>query len=325
MLRLAVANGGLPPMADYKYESSTGNFTKSINPTEMHASNSTCVTVSNNGLWMIVGENSAPYVNFYKRVGGTWVKQVSDIILPNKLNGAAFTQDDTQLILGHNNEPFISIYDISGDTFTQVPFTGAHPTNVYAVAYHPTLDMFVTATAGSPNMVGYKKTDGVWGILPLPESVARTGYGCCFSPDGSLAAVAVAGAPTVVVWDFSEAGFGTRWPDSSFSTKGINSRSVAITKNNTHVVVGHLSSPYISYMQLQPNRIIGPELPVPTLAGYGIAMDVSPDGKMLAIARYGLGYLSILSIDGDTLTDDITYGASPANNGTGITFYKTYD
>lgn len=204
VLRLAIANAGAIPSADYKYNTETLEFSKQTGVDVQPTSNGACVRVSPTGKWMLFGTINTPYNVLYKRVNNVWVK-FSELAVAGRVNGACFAHDDTHLIMSHNSAPYVTIYEIVGDTFTQVTFTSHIASNGLAAAYHPTLDIFISSHQGAPNVVCYQKVGNTYELLNTPYAPPQSvGYGCRFSPDGTLAVVATGGGPTAVLYRFDE-------------------------------------------------------------------------------------------------------------------------
>ena len=325
ILRLAVSNAGGIYHADYKLEN--GTFVRQANLATNPGSNTRGVAVSKNSLYMAISVSVAPYVCLYKRVEGAWIR-LPDLAVGDQPGGVAgvcaFSNDSSYLIVPHAAAPYLNIYQIgAGDTFTKLTFDPLATSAGNQVAYHPTMDMFVASfSGGSP--VLFKKNGATWDKLAAPaDPVSAISYGVCFSLDGTLVAAGLGNGPTIALWNVDTTGFKERYTVPALTD---SARSVSILAGNTHIHVGHLTSPFHYLLPIDTaNKTVGaPVAGLPALSNYCIGCEVSPDGAYLATAHYGIPFCTVFEVSGSTLTVAPRSGANPSNNGLSVAFYRTF-
>ena len=180
------------------------------------------VTTTPDGLTVIaVNPTTAPFITFYDKIDGVWMKQPepSGGGLPNHGNDVTTTPDgNTVIAVNPTTAPFITFYDKIDGVWTKQPEPsgGGLPGNGNGVTTTPDGLTVIAVHAVSPFITFYDKIDGVWTKQPEPSGggLPGNGNGVTTTPDGlTVIAVNSATAPYITFYDRPKA-----WTEITFDT-----------------------------------------------------------------------------------------------------------
>lgn len=170
--------------------------------------------------------------------------------------------------------------------------------------------------------IGFSGT-GAWGTRAGPaassQATATQPNAMAFHPDGTYVASALAASPYVVVWNFSDAGYGSKLSNPGTLPAG-QGNGVAWHPNGNWLAVAHNTSPYISvYAFDKVAGSIGAKVSNPASLPSGTSgrcVAFAPDGNWLAVGNNTTGVTGVEVYAFNPSTGAI--GAKVSNPATGL-------
>jgi len=296
--------------------------TKLSDPSIMPTGNGWFTTFSPDGVYLVVGHGTSPYITIYKRSGDTFTKLPNPSTLPaGTVIGLSFSPDGVYLACASAYSPYITIYKRSGDTFTKLPNPSTLPTaQGYVTAFSTNGVYLAVGYDNSPYIIIYKRSGDTFTKLSDPSTIpAGTVEGLSFTPDDVYLAVGHSHAPDITIYKRSGDTF-TKLPDPSTLPAG-NLNKIAFSSDGIYLVCGsNYGTKTIVYKRYGDTFIKLPEM-IPATGSGAYSPTFTKDGVYCAIGTYNSTNRVILyKRSGDFFVATAPFSAMPVGAVRGLAF-----
>ena len=278
-------------------------FEKQLDPLTVIEGEANGCSFSNNGKYLAIAHNYAPYISVYKIDKRTLTLSKIDSSLFSGIptghaQACCFSSDDKYLCVSHNTSPFITLYEVDNenDRFTKLndDVIDVIPTGVANDCTFSPNDKYLCVASGtSPFFSIYKvdKENNTFTKLNNPDYMPKgIRYGCNFNADGSYFALTGTSSPYVNMYTvdydtntFTEA--------KNFSAAPQPTRSCyvsAFSPDGRILVIGMSTNSYIRAYKIRPTGEFEAYVEFGESMGTNAAakgVSFSPDSKYCAVTN----------------------------------------
>ena len=203
---------------------------------------------SPDGIHLVVGTSTNPYIVVYKKSGDKYTQITTDIEKPAmNISKLAFSPDGTHLAISTSNSaPYLTIYERNGDKFTKIldPAIAAVSDYVMSVSYSGDGAYMAISLTSSPYLSIFKRNGNVYTKLANPSVMPSSGGHLAFSPDSTYLFMTSTSSPYLVIYKRSGDTF-TKLANPSVAPTGLP-YGVGISQDSIYFAVAHMTSPFIT-------------------------------------------------------------------------------
>jgi hypothetical protein len=246
--------------------------------------------------------------------GGTYTSITPPTSSINTIN-VVWNHDGSSVMFAGGASNNGRIFNVSGTTFTEITSgSGLNVTSLRAIKFnHDNTSLALTYNA-TPRLRIYNRSGNTFTeITGLPTIAAHTYYGLDWNSDGSKIAFGggTATVPFINVWTrsgdtFTSQTIETPWNQSQFLKFETTDKIIAGLNGRPYIHTYTLSS---GTWSKDDNK--DPIPPVTTTPNqFARHADYSADGSMIAYGLHLTPWIKVLSVSGDTYTDNYTISGS---------------
>lgn len=246
---LAVVSNGTPFNIIYKRTAGTDTFVKLTDPGTLPAGIGRGVAFSEDSKRMVVGHDSTPYATIYNISGDvfTAITTPFDSGPNSSCQAVAFSPDGVYLAVLAGPD-YLMVYRRTNDSYIKI--TGMPTvTSSFALAWSPDSTYLVMYGRNIQRLNIHKRTGDAFVLLEEPEfsptgEASNFNPGAAFSPNGKYLTI-VSNSSALLTTYLRDGDSFDRLTEPSVLPVGA-CMDVAYSKDGTYLVVGHLTTPFIT-------------------------------------------------------------------------------